>query len=255
MVAVKTLKARVIPSLLLRNGRLVKGQKFSQHLDAGHPATTARVHNAQGADEIILLDIDASREHRRPDLGWIERVAEECFMPLAAGGGIRSVEDAKAVIDAGADKVVVNGGAIDCPRLLTDIALVFGAQAVVAAVDVVEESNGFKIYDHRKHRATDRDALRWIGEAVANGAGEIRICAVDREGTRSGFNLDLLSQAHQSVCVPIIIEGGAGSLTDVDAALKAGADGVALGTMLVFSDNNIVKVRRFLAQGGHSVRV
>ena len=255
MGAVKTLKARVIPSLLLRNGRLVKGQKFSQHLDAGHPATTARAHNAQGADEIILLDIDASRENRGPDIGWIEKVAAECFMPLAAGGGIRSVEDAKAVIDAGADKIVVNAAALDRPQLLTDIALVFGAQAIVVAVDVVEESNGLKVYDHRHHRVTDRDALQWIREVVTKGAGEIRICAVDREGTRNGFNLDLLKQAHRSVHVPIIIEGGAGSLADIDAALKAGADGVALGTVLVFSDNNIVKVRRFLAQSGHIVRI
>ena len=251
----RTLKARVIPSLLLRNGRLVKGHEFGHHVDAGNPATTARAHNAQGADEIILLDIDASRENRGPDLSWIEKVAAECFMPLAAGGGIRSVEDAKAVIGAGADKIVVNSAALDHPKLLTDIAYVFGAQAIVAAIDVVNGTNGPRIYDHRKQAVKDLDAISWIRSVVENGAGEIRICSVDREGSRKGFDLDLLAQAREAVHVPIIIEGGAGSLTDVDAALKMGADGIALGTLLVFSDNNIVKIRRFLAQNGHSVRI
>lgn len=250
-----TLKARVVPSLLLRNGRLVKGRQFADHRDAGQPATTARVHNAQGADELILVDIDASREGRGPDLSWIGRVAAECFMPLTAGGGIRSVEDAKAVIDEGADKILVNGAGLDRPALLGEIALVFGAQAVVAAIDVVTRDGAARVYDHRSRSVTALEAIAWAREAVERGAGEIRLCSVDREGMRTGFDLALLARLRDAVHVPVVIEGGAGSLADVDAAMKAGANGVALGTLLVFSDNNLVKVRRFLAESGHSVRI
>lgn len=250
-----TLKARVIPSLLLRKGRLVKGVRFAEHRDAGNPATTARAHNAQGADELILLDIDATRENRGPDVAAISAVAAECFMPLAAGGGIRSVADAKAVFEAGADKIVVNTTALDNPALIGQIAHVYGAQAVVLAVDVASDGNTAKVYDHRAGRPAALDAEAWIRDGIARGAGEIRLCSVDREGTRTGLDLDLLLRVRSNLHVPVVIEGGAGSLDDVAAAMRCGADGVALGTLLVFSDNNIVKVRRFLAKGGHNVRI
>ena len=246
---------RVIPSLLLRQQRLVKGVAFADHRDAGHPVTTARAHNAQGADELLLIDIDASREGRGPDLATIELVAKECFMPLCAGGGIRSVADAKAVIDAGADKILVNSAALDRPALLGEIAGVFGAQAVVLAIDVVKEPDGYRVHDHRSGTATARDPFTWAREAVASGAGEIRLCRVESEGRRTGLDLDLLGQLRPLVSVPIIIEGGAGGLSDVSAGLDAGADAVALGTLLVFSDNNLVKIRRYIAGTGRKVRL
>lgn len=249
------LSVRVIPSLLLRAGRLVKGVRFKEHRDAGNPATTARAHNAQGADELLLLDIDAAREGRGPDLATIGKVAAECFMPLAAGGGIRTLADARAVFEAGADKVVINTAALDRPALLGEIARVYGAQAVVVAVDVFERESAGLVYDHRTSQPTGRAAEAWIEECVRLGAGEIRLCSVDREGTRTGLDLQCLARVRSLVRVPVIGEGGAGSLEDVDSAMKAGADGVALGTLLVFSDNNIVKVRRFLAKAGHNVRI
>src|SRR5206468_1457382 len=152
--------------------------------------------------------------------------------------------------DAGADKVVINTGALDRPELFEEVARIYGIQAVVAAVDVIAEASQSRVYDHRRRAATERGTIEWIKEAVDRGAGEIRLCSVDREGTRSGFDLDLLKRVREAVRVPVIIEGGAGSLADVDAAVKAGADGVALGTLLVFSDNNLVKVRRFLTESG-----
>lgn len=245
-------RARVIPSLLLANGRLVKGERFAGHRDAGNPVTTARAHDAQGADELILLDIDASREGRGPDLGAIEAVAKACFMPLAGGGGIRTLSDARAVVAAGADKVVVGAGAFDRPELLSDIASVFGAQAVVLALDIAADG---KVHDARVGLSTGRDAIAWAKDAVARGAGEIRLCSVAREGTRAGFDLDAISALRAAVRVPIIAEGGCGTLDDIPPAFLAGADAVGLGTMLVFSDNNLVKVRRYLAGHGLHVRI
>lgn len=246
---------RVVPSLLLRQGRLVKGVTFADHRDAGHPVTTARAHNAQGADELLLVDIDGSRERRGPDLAAIESVAKECFMPLCAGGGIRSVADARSVIDAGADKVMVNAGALDNPALLGEIAAVFGAQAVVLAIDVVTTSDGDRVYDHRDGTARALDPIEWATRAVGSGAGEIRLCRVENEGRRTGFDLDLLTRLRTSVSVPIIVEGGAGTLSDVTAGLDSGADAIALGTLLVFSDNNLVKIRRYIAGTGRKVRL
>lgn len=248
------LRQRIIPSLLLRRGRLVKGVRYADHRDAGLPHTTARAHNAQNADELLLLDIDASREARAPDLETIALVARECFMPLTAGGGIRSVADARAVLGAGADKVCLTATALDAPPLIGALARLLGSQAVVIGIDAVAERGRYRLYDHRARRATDRDALDWLEEAVSLGAGEARLMAVDREGARTGMDLELLARARRRARVPLVLEGGAGTLSHVDEALTAGADGVALGTMLVFSDNNIVKVRRYLTERGRNIR-
>ena len=242
---------RVIPSLLVSGGRLVKGQRFRDHLDAGNPVTTARAHDAQGADELILLDVEASRSGRGPDLAAIAAVAKACFMPLAVGGGIRTLDDARGVIGAGADKVVVGAGALDHPELLRDIATVFGAQAVVLALDIDEER---RVLDPRDRKPSGLDMLSWGQRAVSLGVGEIRLCAVEREGTRRGFDLEALEALTRAVSVPVIVEGGCGSLDHIPPAIRAGANGVALGTMLVFSDNNLVKIRRYLAGQGFRVR-
>jgi cyclase len=249
------LKARIIPSLLLRGGRLVKGVSFGRYSDAGNPITTARAHNAQGADELILLDIDASREHRGPDIDSISSIAAECFMPLAVGGGITSLDRARAVVEVGADKIVLNSGALDRPHLIEETARVFGAQAVVVAVDMTRQDGEVAVYDHRRRAGTARRVVDWAKEAVDRGGGELRLCSVDREGSRTGLDLDALELVRSVVHVPVVIEGGAGTLSHVQAAIERGADGVALGTLLVFSDNNIVKVRRFLATAGLKVRI
>lgn len=247
------LTRRLIPSMLLKEGRLVKGTRFRDYRDAGNPKTTARAHNAQGADELVLLDIEAARLGRGPDLPAIRMVAAECFMPLTVGGGIRSVEDARDCMDAGADKISVTSGALDDPDLITRLAKVYGAQAVQLGVDITDDGGTPRLYDHR-HEKNLPDPMDWIRRGVALGAGEVRLTAVHREGTRTGMDLDLLARVQALVNVPVILEGGAGDLEHLGAALKAGADGIAVGTMLVFSDNNLVKIKSFLAAEGHDMR-
>ena len=247
------LTRRLIPSLLLKEGRLVKGTCFRDYRDAGNPKTTARAHNAQGADELVLLDIEAARQGRGPDVRTIRTVAAECFMPLTVGGGIRTLADARDCMDAGADKLSVTSGALDDPDLITRLARVYGAQAVQLGIDIIDDGGTPKLYDHR-HEKSLPDPMDWIRRGVALGAGEIRLTAVHREGTRTGMDLDLLARVRALVNVPVILEGGAGDLDHLDAAMAAGADGVALGTMLVFSDNNLVKIKRFLAAEGHHMR-
>jgi cyclase len=247
---------RIIPSLLLRGGRLVKGVSYADHRDAGRPDTTARAHNAQGADELLLIDIDASREAREPDLASVAAVAQACYMPLTVGGNIRSVEVAQHCMHAGADKICVTTTALDDPRLIGRLARVFGAQAIVIGIDVVTHAGKRRLYDHRTGRTVEGlDWSEWLRRAVGEGAGEVRLMAVDREGTRSGLDMVLWEDASRQVDVPIIIEGGAGSLDQVADAMRAGADAVALGTMLVFSDNNIFKVKSFLKNAGLEMRL
>jgi imidazole glycerol-phosphate synthase subunit HisF len=247
---------RIIPSLLLRGGRLVKGVAYAEHRDAGRPDTTARAHNAQGADELLLLDIDAGRERREPDFTSVAAVARACFMPLTVGGGIRTLETAQRCMNAGADKICLTTTALDDPSLIGRLAHVFGAQAIVIGLDVIATSAGRRLYDHRRGRAISGIAWdEWLKRVVGEGAGEVRLMAVDREGGRSGLDTALLADASALVDVPIILEGGAGSLDHVAAAMKAGADAIALGTMLVFSDNNIFKVKSFLKNAGLEMRL
>jgi cyclase len=246
---------RVIPSLLLRGGRLVKGVAYAGHRDAGRPDTTARAHNAQGADELLLLDIDASREGRGPDLASVAAVARACYMPLTVGGGVRTLESAQQCLDAGADKICLTTTALDDPALIGRLAHVLGTQAIVVGIDVITGEGGRRLYDHRTRRVLETPGWsEWLKRAVGEGAGEIRLMAVEREGGRVGLDMALLEEASAAVEVPIILEGGAGSLDQVAAAMRAGADAIALGTMLVFSDNNIFKVKSFLKNAALAVR-
>jgi len=247
---------RIIPSLLLRKGRLVKGVAYADHRDAGRPETTARVHNAQGADELLLLDIDAGREGREPDFATVAAVARSCLMPLTVGGGIRTLETAHRCMEAGADKICLTSTALDDPGLIGRLAQIFGAQAIVLGIDVITTARGRRLYDHRTRGPVEGIAWdEWLKRGVGEGAGEVRVMAVDREGTRTGLDTALLADASALVEVPVIIEGGAGSLDQVAAAMRAGADAIALGTMLVFSDNNIHKVKSFLRNAGLAVRL
>ena len=234
----------------------MKGVAYAKHADAGRPDTTARAHNAQGADELLLFDIDASREGRAPNLAAVGAVAKACLMPLAVGGGICSIDIAYRCIDAGADKLCVTSTALDDPGLIGRLAHVFGSQAVMVGVDVMTTRGNRQLYDHRCGRpVTNFGWEEWLKRAVAEGAGEVRLMAVEREGSRSGLDIDLLAQASALVDVPIILEGGAGSLDHVATAIRAGAEAVALGTMLVFSDNNIHKVKSFLKNAGLEMRL
>ncbi len=248
------LTQRLIPSLLIKGGRLVKGVRFGDHQDAGLPHTTARAHNAQGADELCVLDIEASREGRGLDLETVRKVAAECFMPLTVGGGIGSLDIAYECMASGADKLCLTTTALDGPGLITELATVFGSQSVVLGIDAVEGDGGYRLFDHRAHDFLDRDPVVWAREAVERGAGEIRLMAVDREGGRQGMDLALLEMLKEAVGVPVVLEGGAGTLDHLKAAYAAGADGICVGTMLVFSDNNLVKIKRYLAGRGSNIR-
>lgn len=245
---------RLIPSLLLRRGRLVKGVRYADHRDAGNPATVTRAHNAQDADELLLLDIDAAREGRGPDVTAMAKVADECAMPLTVGGGIRDLAAASACMAAGADKLIITSSALERPALIGELARVFGSQAVVVGIDVAGSPGQWRLYDHRIAASVPGSVSDWIVRAAGEGAGELRLMAVDREGTRSGLDLELLALAQGLVRVPLVLEGGAGSLAHCDAALRAGADAIALGTLLVFSDYNLVKIARYLTSCGHRMR-
>jgi len=249
------LRQRLIASLLLCNGRLVKGVRYAGQRDAGLPHTTARAHSAQGIDEIILLDISASRVGAEPDFAALERVAENCMTPLTFGGGINTAERAKRAMRCGADKVMLTTTAWARPDLVDELVGIYGAQAVVIGIDAVQIETGVAMYDHVASKAVASPSLfDWVREVLSRGAGELRVMRVDREGTREGLDLDLLARVKEIASVPVLIEGGAGNLDHVDAAFRAGADGVCLGTMLVFSDNNIVKIKRFLETRNRNVR-
>jgi len=210
---------------------------------------------AQGIDEIVLLDVDAATEKRGPDVEQISAVAIDCTVPLTVGGGVVSTEMAAECLMRGADKVLVTSGAFERPVLIDELARRFGSQAVVVGIDVAGEESDASLYDHcAPERRPDRDWQGWVNEAVQRGAGEIRICAVDREGTRTGFAFGLYDRIAGAVDVPIVLEGGAGSLAHLDSALAHGVEAIAIGTMLTFSDNNIFKIKEYLTSRGHAVR-
>lgn len=245
---------RIIPSLLLHNKRLVKGVAYRDYRDAGAPASTARIYDAQGADELTLLDIDASKEGRAPDFATLKNVAEECTTPLTFGGGLRSIEEASEAIASGADKLSLTTTAMDDPSLITAVAERFGQQACVVGVDVQEISGAVSLYDHRSDKVVGGDVEAWIDEVQDRGAGEIRISFVNREGTRSGFAIDALRRLRERIRIPLLIEGGPGNLEHVDDAFAVGMDGLVLGTMLIFSDNNIVQIKRHLEARKRPIR-
>jgi imidazole glycerol-phosphate synthase subunit HisF len=246
---------RLIPAMLLSSGRLVKGRRFRDHEDAGNPVTTARIYNDQMADEIIVLDIDATAKGRGPDLETLAALTQRCFVPVAFGGGIASVETAAAALRAGADKVVINSAAQAKPSFLSELAEQFGSQAVVAAIDVIDTPAGPRVAAEQGLKATARKPAEWAAEAAAAGAGEIFLTSVDREGSRSGLDLAMTRAVAEAVPIPVIAHGGVGRLEDfVSAFTEGGASAVAAGRIFQFADNNLIKVRRYMVQSGVELR-
>ena len=246
---------RIIPSLLFANGRLVKGVRFGGWRDAGSPASTIRAHNAQKADELMLLDITATREGRGPAPDVLEPIAVEAEMPLVVGGGIRSLADAASCFNAGADKIAIGAALRHSPSLAGEIAGRFGAQAVVACVDVMHDGTAYRLYDYLNGVSLGKEWIAHTQKLVEAGVGEIRLMRVDREGTRQGLDLEAWYALRAAVKVPIILEGGAADLSSVLAAASGGVDSIGLGTMLVFSDNNIIQIKRHLKNAGAHVRL
>ena len=247
---------RLIPSLLLKSGRLVKGVRYQGFRDAGNPRTTARAHNHQGADELIVVDIDASKNNCGPDVKTISTIAEECFMPLCVGGGIRDMVSAHACMEAGADKLCLTTSAMDSPKLIAELAHRFGSQAIVVGIDVAYDETGTaRLFDHRSGRIiTNLDLWKYVEHVVKLGAGEIRLMAVDREGTLLGYDMSLFARIKELVDIPIILEGGAGSLHHLQEAFEAGVDGIASGAMLVFSDAKLVKIKKHMITNRCNIR-
>jgi cyclase len=253
------LACRVIPCLDVAAGRVVKGVRFRDLTDEGDPAEAARRYAAQGADEIVFLDISAAPERRATDLGWVRKSAERVFVPLTVGGGVRSVDDARALIAAGADKVGINTAAVADPDLLGRISRRFGSQATVLSVDARrrpagEGNGGWEVVVQGGRRSTGREAIAWIAEGVERGAGEILLTSIDSDGTRAGYDLELIAAAAREVPVPIIASGGAGAPEHLAAALAAGAAAVLAASIFHRGTYTVGEIKRALAAAGHPMR-
>ncbi len=251
-----TLAVRVIPCLDVAGGRVVKGVNFVALRDAGDPVEAARAYDAAGADELCFLDIAASYEDRGTLLDIVERTADACFMPLTVGGGVRTPEDARALLLAGADKVAVNSAAVARPALIGDLAMRFGEQCVVVAVDAKAVGPGrWEIFTHGGRRATGVDAIAYAVEAARLGAGEILLTSMDRDGTRQGYDLALTRAVADAVPVPVVASGGVGGVGDFAPAILDGhASAVLAASIFHFGEASVTDAKAALAQAGVRVR-
>jgi len=249
------LAKRVVPCLDVKDGRVVKGVQFVNLRDAGDPVEAALAYDAQGADELVFLDITASHEARDIMLDVVRRTAEGIYMPLTVGGGIRSVDDVRRLLRAGADKVSLNTAALERPAVIREAAERFGSQCIVVAVDARREGDRWGVYTHGGRNAAGRDAVTWTQEAVALGAGEILLTSMDRDGTKDGYDLELTRAVSQSVSVPLIASGGAGSLEHLYEGLVDGcADAALAASIFHFGTHTIAEAKAYLRGRGVEVR-
>tara|TARA_B100001146_G_scaffold22462_1_gene17124 strand:+ start:708 stop:1481 length:774 start_codon:yes stop_codon:yes gene_type:complete len=249
---------RVIPCLDVDGGRVVKGVNFLDLRDAGDPVELAARYDREGADELVFLDITASVDSRDTTIGMVRRAAEEVFIPFTVGGGIRSVDDARGILRAGADKVSVNTAAVDEPDLVTRLATEFGSQCVVVAVDARRSAgleSGFEVFTRGGRTPTGLDAVGWVAEVVALGAGEILLTSMDRDGTRDGFDIEMLKAVGAVASVPLVASGGVGDLDHlVEGATEGGADAVLAASIFHFGEHSVADAKRHLAAAGVAVR-
>ena len=246
---------RVIPCLDVDAGRVVKGTNFVNLRDAGDPVELAARYDAEGADEVVFLDITASADARDTIVDVARRTAEQVFIPFTVGGGVRSVDDGRRLLRAGADKVSVNTSAVARPSLVSELAKEFGAQCVVVAIDARRATNGWEVFTHGGRKPTGLDAVSWAEEAERLGAGEILLTSMDRDGTREGFDLALTRAVADAVGVPVIASGGVGNLDHlVEGALAGGADAVLAASIFHFGEFTVRQAKERLAAGGVSVR-
>ncbi len=255
-----TLAKRIIPCLDVDNGRVVKGVQFVDIRDAGDPVEVAKRYNEEGADEITFLDITATHEGRDTTLKIVERMAEEVFIPLTVGGGVKTLADIKALLRAGADKVGINSAAVRNPEFVREAAEKFGSQCIVVAIDAKrvgddEDSPHWEIFTHGGREPTGIDAVEWAKKMVALGAGEILLTSMDRDGTKNGFDLALTKAVSESVAVPVIASGGVGNLQHlVDGVREGGADAVLAASIFHFQEYRISEAKDFMASQGVVVR-
>ena len=249
------LKTRVIPCLDVKDGRVVKGINFVDLIDAGDPVAQASVYEEAGADELCFLDITASSDNRGIIFDVVQRTAEHCFMPLTVGGGVRTVEDIRRLLMAGADKVSINTAAVTNPDFVREAANQFGNQCIVVAIDAKRSGSGFKVFTHGGRRETEHDAVAWAEQMASYGAGEILLTSMDRDGTKNGFDVELTRAVADAVSVPVIASGGAGKLDHlVDAVVKGHASAVLAASIFHFGTFTIEQAKRHMEQAGIAVR-
>jgi cyclase len=250
------LKVRVIPCLDVRDGRVVKGVQFVSLRDAGDPVEQARAYDEAGADELMFLDITASHEGRPAILDVVGRTAEVCFMPLSVGGGVRSVQDGRRLLRAGADKIAINTAAVENPDLISACADAFGSQAVVTAIDAKRaEGGGWHVFTYGGRRDTGLDAVAYAAEAVRRGAGEILLTSMDRDGAKTGYDLELLAAVNAAASVPVIASGGAGHVQHMIDAVRVGhADAVLAASVFHFGELTVGEAKTAMAAAGVPIR-
>lgn len=252
-----SLAIRVIPCLDVADGRVVKGVNFQNLRDSGDPTELAAKYASQGADEITFLDVNATVENRRTMFGLVSATAEQVFIPLTVGGGISSVSDVSDLLSAGADKVSIGSAGLARPELISEIADRFGSQVAVVSLDIKKDPkmpSGYTVTTHGGRAETGRDALRWVTEVIERGAGELLVNSIDADGTKGGFDLDLLGLVRGSSPIPIIASGGAGSTNDFSAAAQAGADAILAASIFHFGEVAISDVKKRLREDGFEVR-
>ena len=250
------LKKRIIPCLDVKDGRVVKGINFLDLVDAGDPVQQAKFYSENGADEICFLDIGASLEKRDIILKMVEKTAEEVFIPLTVGGGVRSIENIQNLLKAGADKVSINSAAIKDPEIIKKSSKYFGSQCIVVAVDVKKDDDSWKVYSHGGTQNTNIDALEWLLKVEDLGAGEILLTSMDKDGTKSGFDLEILSRANDVLSIPVIASGGVGSIEHFYEGVKIGkADALLAASVFHFNEFSIMDVKNYLKTKNIEVRV
>jgi cyclase len=248
------LARRIIPCLDVKDGRVVKGINFVSLRDAGDPVEQAAAYDAQGADEVCFLDISASPERRATLVDVVARTADQVFAPLTVGGGVRSIDDAERLLDAGADKLAINTAAIRTPQLVADVAARFGNQAIVVAIDAKRRGDSWEVYSHGGRTPEGLDALAWCRRVVELGAGELLVTSMDRDGTGLGYDLELVAAVARAVTVPVIASGGVGELAHLADGLEAGADAVLAASIFHFGQHTIGEAKSFLIARGLPMR-
>ena len=249
------LAKRIIPCLDVDKGRVVKGVRFVNLRDAGDPVEAAKAYDDAGADELVFLDITASHEQRPIILEVVAKTAAVAFMPLTVGGGIRSVEDIRSLLTAGADKVSVNTAAVEHPPLIDEASRRFGAQCIVIAIDAKRRGDGWEVHTHGGRSPPGKDAVAWAREAERRGAGELLLTSMDRDGTKQGYDLELTASVAQAVGIPVIASGGAGTKQHFYEALtQGGADAALAASLFHFGERTIAEIKTYLASRGVAVR-
>jgi cyclase len=250
------LKSRIIPCLDVKDGRVVKGINFENLIDAGDPVVQAKFYYEEGADELCFLDITASNENRSAIFETVKKVASVCFIPLTVGGGIRTIEDFHQLLLSGADKVSVNSAAIKNPELISQAANKFGAQCVIVAIDAKKNAAGnYEIFTHGGRNSTGIDAIAWAKKVSELGAGELLVTSMDKDGTKSGYDLELIKKISSQVSIPLIASGGVGNLQDLADGIKAGASAALAASIFHFKEYSVKQAKEFLEKQKIAIRL